>query len=282
MQNRKEELLGGINALLSGMEMPGPPPDKRETDLLGLFVEQSQGRWRAILEEKTGESHGNWCPHGGVIFAYAVEGDFIEPDLLQLLEKMRIAEGHETGRPPWLVPYENDLAPYPLHGAVECSFASLHPENPGSADFWRVSPKGLVYLWRGYQEDLAENIQAGAIFDLVLPIWRVGETLLHAARFARLLSDGAARVRYTAHWSGLKGRRLAAWADPMRMTYAQERQARQEVAEGEVTADTEQIKPNLADLVMKVTAPVYEAFDFYRPSIDTVREELGKMMSLPR
>jgi hypothetical protein len=78
-------------------------------------------------------------------------------------------------------------------------------------DFWRPSPQGMMYLLRGYAEDSTSDFAPGKVFDLTLPVWRVGECLLHAKRFAAKLADGPSSV-IRAVWSGLRGRILRPWA----------------------------------------------------------------------
>jgi hypothetical protein len=54
-------------------------------------------------------------------------------------------------------------------------------------DFWRAAPTGRFFLMRGYQEDSQEAVAPGTIIDVTLPIWRLSEGLLHAARMAAAL-----------------------------------------------------------------------------------------------
>lgn len=53
----------------------------------------------------------------------------------------------------------------------------------------------MMFLLRGYQEDSNPNsIEPETIFDLTLPVWRVGECLLNAERLATALTDQSASV----------------------------------------------------------------------------------------
>lgn len=60
---------------------------------------------------------------------------------------------------------------------------------------------GRMFLIRGYQEDGAETFPAGTILDTTLPLWRMGEVLLHAEKLASLLrkdADTAVTVHFRA------------------------------------------------------------------------------------
>ena len=73
-----------------------------------------------------------------------------------------------------------------------------------------------MFLIRGYQEDSQETFAAGQIFDTGLPIWRLGEALLHAAYLASLLKreEGSAiTIKFRVLYTGLTGRVLKASAN---------------------------------------------------------------------
>src|SRR4051812_22051801 len=77
------------------------------------------------------------------------------------------------------------------------------------SDFWRISANGMAYLLRGFQEDGRDyEERPGSVLDFTLPIWRIGECLLHARRLAAELDGGP--VEFSARWSGLNGRALIA------------------------------------------------------------------------
>nr|WP_234841388.1 hypothetical protein [Sinorhizobium meliloti] len=75
-----------------------------------------------------------------------------------------------------------------------------------------------MFLIRGYQEDGAETFPAGTILDTTLPLWRMSEVLLHAEKLASLLrkdADTAVTVHFRAMFTGLRGRVLRSWANPL-------------------------------------------------------------------
>jgi hypothetical protein len=99
--------------------------------------------------------------------------------------------------------------------------AWLRDRNPGeTADFWRVSPRGLATIVRGYVEDMAQSpplppVPPGTCLSPGALAQDVAELVWHARAFARLFS-GVRRVAFRCEWWGLRGRELfdpdARWA----------------------------------------------------------------------
>ena len=87
----------------------------------------------------------------------------------------------------------------------------LH-DDPSHADFWRAHHEGRMFLLRGYAEDALDETEPGSVFSLTTPVWRVGESLLHASNVAAILAadDDQAEVEIILQWTGLQGRRLKA------------------------------------------------------------------------
>ena len=85
------------------------------------------------------------------------------------------------------------------------------------SDFWRIKPDGLAFLLQGYEEDGGDaakaGIQPGTCFDPTLPIWRIGEGLLHPTYLAGRL--GGNSVSFFARYTGLHERRLTQWVNQM-------------------------------------------------------------------
>jgi hypothetical protein len=99
--------------------------------------------------------------------------------------------------------------------------AWLRDRNPGeTADFWRVSPRGLASIVRGYAEDMTQSsplppIRPGTCLSPSTLTQEVAELVCHARAFARLFG-GVRRVAFRCEWWGLAGRELfdtdARWA----------------------------------------------------------------------
>jgi hypothetical protein len=197
--------------------------------------------------------------------AYSVGGVDRRPSLSNLLSLLRQAKGNETGWAPWWVPDRDGLAPYSFEGVVECWMAEdSYFQDPAHSDFWRASPTGSLYLTRGYQEDSdAERTRPGTILDVALPVWRVGECLLHASRLARLLQATDEIVFHFA-WFGLAGRTLYDWASHQDFLLSQERSQTNEVV-ATATFSGAEVESGLDVLVANLVQPLYDAFLFEPP-----------------
>ena len=118
------------------------------------------------------------------------------------------------------------------------------------------------------------GIEPGTSLDLTLPIWRVGEALLHAAYLAGRL--GANSVSFAARYSGLHDRRLTQWVNPMDYGWAAGISKDDSVALAtHVAADA--LGANLIEVVQSVLSPLYERFDFTRLPLDVVQRELNRL-----
>lgn len=136
-----------------------------------------------------------------------------------------------------------------------------------------------MFLIRGHQEDGQETFPPGVIFDLTLPIWRLGEAMLHAARLASLLAADAddVAVRFRALYTGLAGRELRAWANPMAADRLDRQRARSDEAALEITVEAGQIEKSLETHVLALASPLYDRFGVAGISRDFVAAELARM-----
>lgn len=285
VRNRQDDLVDTIRAFLSGAQIFQPnvpiPPSREER--FGEWVSESEERWRAVISERQGEpqfSLGTWK------FLYMVIGDFSPPTLTQLQEIIRNVQGHETGWPPWWTPTRNDIAPYPYEGNVECCVFSNSDtgrfRDAAHADFWRISNQGMAFLMRGYEEDSHDaqriGIEPGTILALTLPVWRIGECLLHAERFGTRLAGASAVIQAQVQWRGLRNRRISNWASPHRMLF-ESLIARQDIVNSSIQVPCSSISSNLPEIVRSITAPLYEVFDFFSPPESMFHEEISNMRS---
>jgi hypothetical protein len=178
------------------------------------------------------------------------------------------------------------LAPREVDGVVECWLPPRDDDsdrifhNAASCDFWRAAPTGRLFLLRGYDEDSQDTIPPGSIFDVVLPVWRLGEALLHARRMAKLLAraDNVINVHIRSLYTGLTGRVLRAWSNPLSSNFLiGDRPSRSDEALLELKISTSEIDRNLSHCVLSLVTPLYERFGVVGLSHDGVKAELDRM-----
>lgn len=287
IQAGREELLDEIRRILSGPSELRVPPESAMREL-DAWEKESEDRWRVRTNELFSSMNESPYALGVWAVAYELLGDFERPSLAQLLEILDTVRGHETGWPPWWVPTRADIKPYVYEASIECWLASEgdatnKARDPAHADFWRASPEGKMFLVRGYQEDSTENerYKVGTIFDVTLPVWRVGEVLLHASRLAEAFKGSGAGqidVHLRTRWIGLKDRMLVSWAQTS-IFLPSDRTCRQDEVRSELVAHASAIPSELPEMVARLTLPLYEAFDFFVPSDQMYEEQLSRMRS---
>lgn len=251
------------------------------------FVQDAFTRWRELTAKLPKDSPARF-PHGWYRIDYALEGDLQQLGLHELQAVIARDKLRNTGWPMFVSLTRDDLRPYEHDGVVECW---VKPEGAGvervvtadaaHCDFWRAAPNGRFMLIRGYQEDAQETFKPRTILDTTLPIWRVAEGLLHAARMATALKSDAAGdivVRFRVLYTGLAGRVLRAWANPLADLLVEGGAARSDEALLETVAPAKDIEANLAAHVTPLIASLYERFGVTGVSPQQVAGEVERFL----
>lgn len=251
------------------------------------FVRAAFARWQTLTKDLPEGSPGRF-PNGWYRIDYALEGDLKEVRLTRFKAVLRRAATRHSGWPPFWLPKRDEIAPYEMDSTIECW---LKPEgkarerfssDPAHCDFWRVAPAGRAFLIRGYQEDGEETFPPGTVFDATLPIWRMGEALLHAERLAALLHTDEGRpvtVRFRALYGGLSGRVLRSWANPLADLVIQGGAARTDEALLVTELPAAGIEERLADHIHPLVASLYERFGVTGVSSKLVATEIDRMLN---
>jgi hypothetical protein len=278
IQNNREALLDGIRALIHA-ELPRQAvPD--ESARLADWTKESLGRWDDVVQSLPPDSPAR-LPYGHYRVSYVVLGDFEAPQLMHLLGLLSTSVVRYSGWPPFWVPSREPLAPYVHSNAIECWINPEHSTfaDAAHADFWRAAPDGKMFLIRGLQEDSGEwqNAAPGRRLDLTLPIYRMGECVLHAAEVAEALAGTHAEVLFELHYVGLAGRALDSASS--RRFLSSHRVARDDAFENSVRASVTRMRDNLPEVLLELLSPLFALFGFFdlQPSLvnDVVREMRG-------
>lgn len=248
------------------------------------FVGEAFTRWRDLTKNLPKESPGR-CPYGWYRIDYALGGEIKKIELYKLADVLRKAVVPHTGWPMFRLPRRPELAPREIDGLVECWLSPDAKDlervfdDAAHCDFWRAAPEGRLVLIRGYQEDTQETFPPGTIFDTTLPIWRMGEAFLHAARLAKLMTEDptAATIRLRSLYTGLQGRDLRAWASPMSVDFFGGGRSRTNEAMLEGTAPAGEVEKDLGRFVYPLVRSLFERFGVAGISEDFVSSELDRM-----
>jgi len=248
------------------------------------FVQEAIERWRELTAPLPENSAGRF-PNGWYRFDYALEGDFQTVELYRFKDLLEQAVVQHTGWPLWLFLTKHDLSPYELDGLIECWLKPLEAQanrplgDAAHCDFWRAAPTGRTFIMRGYQEDSQDTFAPRTIFDTTLPIWRMGEALLHAEKLASLLAPEAKsiKVRLRAHYTGLSGRVLRSWGNPAANLMFEGGAARSDEALLEATAPVSTVSKNLPAIVTPMASSLFERFGVAGLTQESVATELERM-----
>lgn len=281
VEGQRDELLEHIRNMLLGVSPPLPKAKRDEISPLERWTRRCDDAWKQRIEALPPDSPRR-LPCGSYTFTYHIDGA-TRMSLADLLDVLRGAP-RLTGWNTWWVPTHPAIAPYPADGAIECWIGGddrdRHEHRDAAhSDFWRISPDGSAFLKRGYQEDgdhaAKDRIVPGTYFDATLPIWRVGEGLLHAVYLAGRL-DGAS-VSFSARYKGLRGRQLVQWTGPMEHPGLAGGVSQDDSITLTTLADVNAVSANLVDIVHRLLSPLHELFDFTRLPVDVVGHELRRL-----
>jgi hypothetical protein len=271
----REEMLEAIRSIVSGrVSLQNPQPTVQEQ--LAAFCLSARERI-AELTASVPPSAGCRFPYGAYEMGFALVDAEPVAGLSELQERLRVARRIKlTGWTPFLEIVRDPWVPYPHEDLIEAWVG--RPSTDGSrdsahSDFWRASKDGMLYTMRGYQED-STDYPPGTVFDITLPVWRVGEGLLFASRLAETFT-GTSAIAIECRFAGLEGRRMISLSGS-RAVFGEDKSHSNEIVLRGV-ATLQQVKDNLVEVLHQLLIPLYERFDFFRLPATLVDEELNKM-----
>lgn len=265
----RDELLAAFRHIMQQDHASPPPPT--QDDLLA-WDRGSHERFEALVKGALADETPSRYAAGVWSVAYALNGPFARLDLQELRGALDQVRGHETGWPPWWVPTRREIAPYPYNDTIECWMREARFD--GSDDFWRASTDGKLFLLRSYQEDFEGGFAPGTALVISSHLWTMGEVLLHAHRFAATLTKDPLDVTFRCNWDGLAGRALASWRRSFGLPI---HRCRQNSVTAELQCRTDEIVDALPELVGRLTKPLFQAFDFYTPTPQSVQREIAEL-----
>jgi len=275
-----------LNKAIDILRVVGLVEEASEAGSQEIFVQQAFARWRELIADLPKTSPGRF-PAGWYRIDYALEGDIKEIEPHKFIEVLSKAVVPHTGWPMfWSSKERQDTAAHEIDGVVQCWFPPGDKSgfdrpfyDAAHCDFWRGAPSGRMVLIRGYQEDAQETFPPGTIFDTTLPIWRISEAFLHAARLARLIARDPAdtTIRMRVLYTGLQGRDLRAWASPLSIDYFGGGRSRSDEAMLEGTAPAATVEAELGRYVFPFISSLFERFGVTGVSISFVESEIERM-----
>lgn len=278
VQNGREDMLDAIRAIVSGRVEQVALAPNAAAELHG-FAEGGRKRWQELVAELPKSDEARF-PHGYYEMAFKLIGAEPTPTLTELRNRLQVARRIRlTGWTPFLDLNRAEWAPRVHEGFIEAWVGSKVDHDwlrgPAHCDFWCAALDGSLYTIRGYSEDgISDRMPAGAAIDLTLPVWRVGEGLLFASRYARTF-EGVESIAIECTFTGLKDRYLTS-VDGMRAVFDDRHSRTDNVTlVGEPTL--QQVQDNLAEVMQAFLSPLYERFDFFEAPFELFDTELNKL-----
>lgn len=281
VQGRQGELLDAMRSIMAGVIPSTATTEPTRLDELNEFSRIAVERWEGRVAALANDTPPR-MPHGHYDVGVAIDGTFDKKSLSDLRDIISTAVRNHSGWPPFLTLNRAPFSPKPADGAVEFwrgpdtdgSF-----DRPAHHDFWRISPDGLLFTRRGFQEDGGlYDIEPGTTFDITSPTWRIGEAILQASYIARALRAEDANLICSCSWTGLKGRTLVSRGNPNRMLF-EDRMTEQDSYQTTQTIALNALPQALPELVHALLAPLYELFEFFELPKRLVEEELKSMQA---
>lgn len=278
LQAGRESMLDAIRVIVHGGA--GAPPDGQVKEALLEFGSQAERRWKQLIQHLPDDDPAR-MRFGRYEFTFELRGVPAAPSLTELQRRITAARAvRHTGWGPFLSLDREPLAPYVFDGAIEAWLGAAQDgigrPRPDLCDFWRADPRGRFFLLRAYDEDsaTADGIEAGTIFDITLPVWRMGEALLFMGRLGRLFGENP-RIVTHCRYLGLGNRVLSRMDGHGRVWPAVS------CRDNEVTLDSDlsvvEVEDNLPEVLHSLLAPLYERFGFFELDRALVVEELERM-----
>lgn len=249
------------------------------------FLRESFERWQSLVKDLAKDSPARF-PNGYYRVDYTLIGELKQVSSREFEEVLRKAVARYTGWPVFMTMTREETRPREVDGAIETWLAPSDLiqrsfEDAAHCDYWRGVPSGRMFLIRGYQEDGQETFPAGTVFDTTLPIWRMGEVLLHAQNLAGLMAKGdpnAMSVKLRILYTGLRGRQLKSWANPLSGMFMEGRPARSDEVLLETEVPIADMKAQLATHLLPLVSQLFERFDAESVSFDFVQNEVSKLL----
>ena len=278
LQNRKDDLLDAMRAIMSGVLPSSGPAEPTLVERLGSFEQKCDQRWRTLMSALPVGVAAR-LPNGYYDMGFAIDGNFDQPALGRLRDVIARAVRNHSGWPPFLTLSRVPFSPRAIDQTIEFwrgpdSDGSY--DRPARHDFWRISPDGMMFTRRGYPEDGGLHDRSpGTTFDITSPTWRVGEAILEASYIARALGAEDSNLVVHLKWTQLAGRELVSHASS-RWVFAG-RKTIQDTYEATATVAISALPSSLPELVSSLLEPLYELFDFFNLPTNLVSEELAKL-----
>ena len=278
VRNQRDEVIDLLRTLSPDGSLRGTAPQVTEADRLREFNDKAKTRWGA-LNAALPDDHAGKIKLGKFAFSARILGKSKGLGAQAIIDANQSARRY-TGWSAFVTLHQEESRPRLVDGCIEAWLATSPNPDVGHADFWRIDPKGNFFLLRGYQEDSTDVYRAfakpGKVFEVTLPVWRLGEFLLRVADLGEVMFEGDFEIVVICNWTGLQGRRLSVHNSRRFLAGNYISSVDSVSTEGQVTLND--VRDLLPETVRSLELNLYEHFDFFTPPERFFKEELDEML----
>lgn len=223
-ENREADIGSFIRRHLVGVDLATllanlqPQPIQTEERSV-VYLDESLLRLKSVFADREIS-----FPNFGYMEASAVfkvEGSPLSASQNTLFSMMANRRNY-SGWSPWTIIYNQKLKemnPYHFNGTWEALMHNPEPSDfGGMSDFWRADPKGKLYYFRVFEEDLGfRSLTPFLCFDFYIAVFRLTEVIAAILELSRLFAKNqTTTIEFAVRWTGLKNRKLGCWSKPER------------------------------------------------------------------
>ena len=259
---------------------------------LDNFALQANAKWFELTKNLGQDSLSAKHPFGYVSYSFRIIGSLKKIDNTHFRKILnKVAATKYSGWSPFWIPTTTAIEPYVTDNEIiECWLGKKYERSltatASTTDFWWASKEGYMYLQRGYEEDSNEDsLQPNEIFDIFIPVRLAAEVICYANRLANEMihHDVKSSIELQVRYTGLQGRVLANWSDPMNPLYDRKRISNSNIANMSVTFSLDEIYEPLHESVTKIVylllKELYAKFSFYDLQYEFIETKLKRLFS---
>ena len=292
-ENREADIGRFLRRHLSGVDTSvvdaligkvGAEPVKQLRERSFDLIERGRAAFEAEVERRNAASELQ-SVQGALTMRVGLVLDPAKPDEMptkEFMNRISASNPQYTGWPAWLDSRDfvkEEHRAYVINGVWQALIVQLDGGWGRHVEFLRFDPKGEFYLQRVMQDDLSDKVSAGTAMDIVLMIYRVAEVLAVGVGMARSLGwEPDSTAGFAFRWTGLEGRELRSWVNPLGWNGGEGSQSRSGAADSYVELPLEIPHSALAPHVGLAVGPLFASFDGYMASQEIIETSIRKMI----
>lgn len=225
--------------------------------------------------------------HGYLEAAIIVDDEFFDNKLnKEFLNLVSATNPKLSGFELWMDSrtFPNESQPNIVNGFLEAFIFNSNDFGNQYKDYWRVSPHGKLYFYRGFFEDLWQETSPNplGILDFDFSITQVAEALAVSLRILReLVVSEDAMVNYKFRWYRLNNRKLSTWSNNLRMGFRHyDHTCLQNKFEKELTIPISTTDESLVSITAEIITELFNLFSMFQPSDDTIEKTTRKFLRI--